>query len=361
MEKSKTNKGLVVMVVILSLALIGAIGYICYDKFFTVEKEDSVVDNKNNIKQNNEFYSVSNLIKNKYIEAIATTETRLYDDQNLDDMSNPYLMQIKDGKLYSTDKIMTDGKSKSELTEATEVVGTVKTVYLMMGQSVSTAQFFALTEEGDLYYSTVLKADDNSEFVSMKNFEKINHEKIKNIYKYYSDENIHNPYKALSILAELENGSLMVIENGEITQSFETAFPYVDKIYSGGGADETWWGLDISADRYLYTSQGEQIKYKDSLIKVKDGFAITDSSTVDSEEQTSNYYIIAEDNSLYEIVAGIIPIKIKSIKLYTDSKVKNYKYSNEENKDIKLEFEDGSTKEFKETSGFSTLYYRYYK
>ncbi|MGM9879316.1 MAG: hypothetical protein ACI31R_04755 [Bacilli bacterium] len=37
MEKSKTNKGLVVMVVILSIALIGAIGYICYDKFMVKE------------------------------------------------------------------------------------------------------------------------------------------------------------------------------------------------------------------------------------------------------------------------------------------------------------------------------------
>ena len=39
MEKSKTNKGLVVMVVILSIALLGAIGYICYDKFM-VKVED---------------------------------------------------------------------------------------------------------------------------------------------------------------------------------------------------------------------------------------------------------------------------------------------------------------------------------
>ena len=32
-ENKKSNKGLIVLVVILSIALLGAIGYICYDKF----------------------------------------------------------------------------------------------------------------------------------------------------------------------------------------------------------------------------------------------------------------------------------------------------------------------------------------
>ena len=44
MEKSKTNKRLVVMVVILSIALLGAVGYICYDKLMV--KEEPVADNE---------------------------------------------------------------------------------------------------------------------------------------------------------------------------------------------------------------------------------------------------------------------------------------------------------------------------
>lgn len=43
-ENKKSNKGLIVLVVILSILLIGAVGYICYDKFMA--KEDSVTDNE---------------------------------------------------------------------------------------------------------------------------------------------------------------------------------------------------------------------------------------------------------------------------------------------------------------------------
>lgn len=43
-ENKKSNKGLIVLVVILSILLIGAIGYICYDKFMA--KEEPVADNE---------------------------------------------------------------------------------------------------------------------------------------------------------------------------------------------------------------------------------------------------------------------------------------------------------------------------
>ena len=69
-EKKKSNKGLIVLVVVLIVMIIlGLIGYICYGKFMVVE-DASNNPVKDNVTVNDDFYSVSNLVKNKYIKEI---------------------------------------------------------------------------------------------------------------------------------------------------------------------------------------------------------------------------------------------------------------------------------------------------
>ena len=84
MEKSKTNKGLVVMVVILSVLLMGAVGYICYDKFMV--KEEPVADNE----PKEEKLSEEEVMKLHDSLIIKDTEASLYfkDDIDVDKNTN---------------------------------------------------------------------------------------------------------------------------------------------------------------------------------------------------------------------------------------------------------------------------------
>ena len=88
MEKSKTNKGLVVMVVILSIALLGAIGYICYDKFMVKVEDPKQEEPKQEEKLSEE--EVNNLRKGLILDEEYGMQASLYFDHNvsIDTMSD---------------------------------------------------------------------------------------------------------------------------------------------------------------------------------------------------------------------------------------------------------------------------------
>ena len=46
MEKKKSNTGLIITIVILIIFLLGAAGYICYDKFLTSDENNPLDDSK---------------------------------------------------------------------------------------------------------------------------------------------------------------------------------------------------------------------------------------------------------------------------------------------------------------------------
>lgn len=73
MEARKNNKGLVVIIVVLIVLLLGAVGYICYDKFF-VSNDDS----------NNESVSndVSSEFANELLDSLIVGDTELYFKKN---------------------------------------------------------------------------------------------------------------------------------------------------------------------------------------------------------------------------------------------------------------------------------------
>lgn len=86
-ENKKSNKVLIVLVVILSVLLIGATSYICYDKFMV--KEEPVADNEPKEEKLSEV-EVNNLRKGLILDEEYGMQASLYFDHNvsIDTMSD---------------------------------------------------------------------------------------------------------------------------------------------------------------------------------------------------------------------------------------------------------------------------------
>ncbi len=130
MEKKKSNKGLIITIVILIILLLGLAGYICYDKFLTSD-ENNALDDKNQTKEElikqNEFkleeieckgtdtcektvklaYNEKNheikLIK-KYNSSTKKYLIDLYEDNNLIDTINAGTYNDSEGKIVYEDE-----------------------------------------------------------------------------------------------------------------------------------------------------------------------------------------------------------------------------------------------------------------
>lgn len=347
-KEKKNGKGLIVLVVVLSLLLCGTIGYICYDKFL---EEKEVVDengNDNVTNQNDtfeemtadEFYSLDNLVNKNYIEKVVATKAY--------DYSKNVVMEIRDGKLYSADNL-----DKVNLTLASEVVGAVKSVaFVEYGMTGMGNMFYALTENGDLYYASVSE-NSTSGSRSMTTFKKINPTKVVDLYNFVSDENILYPDNDGVVLANYEDGQIMVVFQEKFDDTIKS-YVATDLIY--GYFTSMPGGLFISYDKYLVefdeNNNVVKLEYNGAPVRVKDGFGVVDSS------YNETYYAIGYDNKLYEITSDDRKFEVKLCEEFEDLKVTSYEYLNQSNKRIEVWFSNETGTLFDNTTGFSTLHYR---
>lgn len=356
-------KGNVVKIIVIFLIIIvlGVFGYFLYDKFFgvkmVIKQEDDIVA------LDKSFYDVNSLVNNRYISPINSVDQKKYDTN---EQVNPYMIKIDNGRVFVANDLALDDED-IKLVEASGVVGTPSVVkylnYLDSGSSV----FFVLTSEGDLYYADTYKKDDS---VLVNSFTKISKEKITGIYDFYTDINITYPWHPLTIYAYGDNGKLMKVNSGLVSSYFEDDYPLPDQICGGWSDRDSCVGLYISPDRYLYLVKDkdnnlyQELFYRNDKIKVKDAFSVTKISALKNGNAKLDkivYYIIGEDNYLYEITEND-DYEIVSIDRYSDSKLLSYNFSIEDNKYIvSVNFDNGDKDYFKDVSVFSTLYYRYNK
>ena len=165
MEKKKSNTGLIITIVILIIFLLGLAGYICYDKFLTSDENNALDDSKKvetKPKEDTNFYSINNLVKNHYLEEI-TSQNGIHNDR--------VLIKIENGKVYVVKSLDSDSKYK----ETSGIEGTPKYVYSQY-QFIS-AIFVVITEEGDVYSATSSMSEKTTS--KPKKFTKLNTKKVK--------------------------------------------------------------------------------------------------------------------------------------------------------------------------------------
>ena len=348
-EKKKSNKGLIVLVVVLVIIFLGLIGYICYDKFMVVE-DASNNPVKDNVTVNDDFYSVSNLVKNKYIKEITSTSSELV---------NNTVIKISSGKVLVADDL---SKDKPSLIEAKGISGTPKYVHASMSQSFSMTLFVVLTEEGDLYYSNSSVTNSGSEDKTVvHDFIKVNTKKVNGIYDFDYDLGgfINYPWKANTIYALCDDGVLYSVNGSDgLKTTFKDDFPNPDYIAGGECADAFCNGFYISIDRKLFDLHNNEVKVNNKSLNVKDAF----SKTVISSGEISKilFYVIDNDNNIY-VIEENSSNEIISSKLYKGSLVESYTYNESDNGNtVTISYSDGSTEKIDMTY-MSTLYYRYNK
>ena len=134
-EKKKKNKGLIVVIIILILIILGLGGYIVYDKVLK-EEPVKVEEPKEEVLKEPDFYDVSELVKNNYIEKIDTTE-------------NDYI-KISDGKV-----LVKPSDFDEKFVETKGIEGTPKYVYAnsLCSDCQNEKGYVVLTEEGNVYYA----------------------------------------------------------------------------------------------------------------------------------------------------------------------------------------------------------------
>ena len=377
MEKKKSNKGLIITIVILIILLLGLAGYICYDKFLTSDEKNNALDDSKKVetkpKEDTNFYSINNLVKNHYLEEI-TSQNGIHNDR--------VLIKIENGKVYVVKSLDSDSGSKYK--EASGIEGTPKYVYSQY-QFIS-AIFVVITEEGDVYSATSSMSEKTTS--KPKKFTKLNTKKVKSLYSFYT----YHPYEALTIYAEYDDNTFAKISpikdsNGAATGlkmsevSFEKEFIYPDVVM--GGCDlgsETpgvYRGLFITSDRKLFnklivdeegTVKYEEIKYNNESFKVKEVFSVT-TSTYEGlvSPNKISYYVIDENDNIY-VVKQNGSLKITSVKLHKNLKVKSYTFEENFNENyacpknsLSITYEDNSVEKMEKDVHVSTLYERYNK
>ena len=376
MEKKKSNKGLIITIVILIILLLGLAGYICYDKFLTSDEKNNALDESTKVEtkpnEDTNFYSINNLVKNHYLEEI-TSSNGIHNDR--------VLIKIENGKVYVVKSLDSDSGSKYK--EASGIEGTPKYVYSQY-QFIS-AIFVVITEEGDVYSATSSMSEKTTS--KPKKFTKLNTKKVKSLYSFYT----YHPYEALTIYAEYDDNTFAKISpikdsNGAATGlkmsdvSFEKEFIYPDAVM--GGCDlgsETpgvYRGLFITSDRKLFnklivdeegTVKYEEIKYNNESFKVKEVFSVTISNDDLGSPKTILYYVIDNNNNIYEIKQNS-DLKITSVKLHKNLKVKSYTFEENSNENtacpknsISITYENNSVEKIEKDIHISTLYDRYNK
>lgn len=374
MEKKKSNKGLIVLVVILAILLVGSIGYICYDKFMVKNLPSEDKKPVSDVASSDDFYLIDNLVKNHYLKEI-TSLNGIYNDK--------VLIKIENGKVYVVKSLDKDSEYSNKYKEVSGIEGTPKYVYSQY-QFIS-AIFVVITEEGDVYSATSSIYEKTTS--KPKKFIKLNTKKVKSIYSFYT----YHPYEALTIYAGYEDNTFAKISplkdaNGAVTSlkmsdvSFKKEFMYPDAVIGGcdlgSDAPGVSRGLYITSDRKLFnklivdeegTAKYEEIKYNNESFKVKEVFSVTISNDDLGSPKTILYYVIDNNNNIY-VVKQNSNLKITSVKLHKNLKVKSYTFEENSNENtacpknlISITYENNSVEKIEKDIHISTLYDRYNK
>ena len=375
MEKKKSNKGLIVLVVILAILLVGSIvGYICYDKFMVKNLPSEDKKPVSDVASSDDFYLIDNLVKNHYLKEI-TSLNGIYNDK--------VLIKIENGKVYVVKSLDKDSEYSNKYKEVSGIEGTPKYVYSQY-QFIS-AIFVVITEEGDVYSATSSIYEKTTS--KPKKFIKLNTKKVKSIYSFYT----YHPYEALTIYAGYEDNTFAKISplkdaNGAVTSlkmsdvSFKKEFMYPDAVIGGcdlgSDAPGVSRGLYITSDRKLFnklivdeegTVKYEEIKYNNESFKVKEVFSVTISNDDLGSPKTILYYVIDNNNNIY-VVKQNSNLKITSVKLHKNLKVKSYTFEENSNENttcpknsISITYENNSVEKIEKDIHISTLYDRYNK
>jgi len=330
MEKKK-NKGIIALIIVLIVIILGLSGYIVYDKVLKVEEpaiKEEVKESDEEVKET-DFYSISELLKNNYIEKIETTETDY--------------IKISDGKVFVMSDFDDDGNVKFE--EIEKIEGKPRYVsFKSLCSDCTQLQYIILTYEGDVYYGF-----DDGESLSIPGFKKVNSEEVVNIY--YNDL-----YQDKRFYAETINGDLLRVDKNGIVSSntFKNDFKFVDYVYVPMTDGSIAYKLDKDGQMYI----GEKlVEYKGVSIIAKEIVAMPYSEN-SLEEFTIKFYVISNENKIYFID---YPSGKENINLYSEKVVKNYNIddSNDENVVLKIEYTDGTTEEIKNIwPQISTIYER---
>jgi len=355
-NEKKKNGGLIVVIILLIVLCLGLGGFIVYDKL--LKEEPKKVEKSQEVVEKTDFYDISELVKNKYIKKVESTFEK-------DFMKKSTEIEIKDGKVYVID-------NSNEMVEAKGIEGTPK--YVAIRHFSGPNNYFVVTEEGDLYYLSLIKLIDEDK--TDCKFDKINTEKIINIYVMY---NPVTPGDYMNIYAETQSGELI---NFITSKTFEEENPYPDTISVPGFSSLD--SLYISPTRELYkyyyndeSSGYDEIKYNDQSLKIKDAFSFSreevDGNGV-SSDNINTFYLITEDNLLYEITVKAENFHLKyqdmtdKVKLHSSDKITKYVYDIKNNEygdidyaEVKITYENGQTETIKDLYAVSTLYERYNK
>ncbi|MGN0992554.1 MAG: hypothetical protein ACI4PE_01250 [Bacilli bacterium] len=162
-ENKKSNKGLIILVVILSILLIGAIGYICYDKLMV--KEEPVADNESQVEK------LSDEEVAKLHESLVFEHESMFNNRDVDinsitaDEIMPYVL-----KKYSVEKNIDfeSDKSKICISEADNKITFFDSI---SKKNVEKDNVFSISkEEIDNYLKTLFNTDRVFEIDNFSDF-----------------------------------------------------------------------------------------------------------------------------------------------------------------------------------------------
>lgn len=292
-----------------------------------------------------DFYSVNNLINNKYISVIKNDAASVYLSKSFQSKD---IIKISDGKVYAVSDL-----KNFDFRLVENIKGTPKCVFVNDSNELAKTILYVLTSEGDLYFA----GTDNTLVVS--SFVKINDRIIEDIYKFYGD--MDYPWENNVIYAKIKSSGLVKVKDNIVLKTtFSNDYPYVDRICSHYD-DVSCVGVYINPlkEAYILSITGgySEILYNNRRIIVKDGFSvlpgIVENKVFDNDIY---YYLIDKNDSIYKVTQSPDE-KIKSVVLYKNVKVKSYIYD-EDKKIVNIVYQDGSSEIVKEVHSMSTLYYR---
>lgn len=352
MKSNKKSKHFVIVVVSF-VVLFLLIGFVCISKF---------IYNRDNSSSVSEFYSVSNLVKNKYITEITNISMSIADKPAI---------KIENGNVLVVDDL---NKSNPSFIKAKGIEGTPKYVYANNYHDFTVTIFVCLTDEGDVYYSNTNSASGSS--ATVRDFVKVNSVKMKAIYGFatLSVSNINYPSSPLTIYSLGEDNELYKVSTDDFVDgsssftksTFREDFPYPDMIPGGACADDVCDGLYISPDRKLFVDKSEKDNYKyeevrvdEKSLNVKDAFSSI-KFTDDNMNVIKNilFYVIDNDNSIY-VIEENSDFEVVSSKIYKRNKLKSYKYD-KDTFTLSVNYDNGETEDIS-VDNVSTLYDRYNK
>ncbi len=149
----KSNKYSKIVIIILSILLIGALGFICYDKFINNEKPPvpTPASPATPTPKNNETIDETNTIEKISIDETTTLKEISISDYNvevkIDFNGQDYLIQIRDGNLFINNKQIFD--SNNEPTSAQIAYATNKYILFVAAAQDAGVISYAMDKNGN--------------------------------------------------------------------------------------------------------------------------------------------------------------------------------------------------------------------